>query len=50
MSMERSTPILLTILLFLITTFACSIGLPSPPTPGPFPVEGVRQMTSDYAF
>ena len=50
MSMERSTPILLTILLFLITTFACSIGLPSPPTPGPFPVEGVRQKTSDYAF
>lgn len=50
MSMERSTPIRLAILLFLITTFACTIGLPSPPTPGPFPIEGVHQITSDFAF
>ena len=48
--MERSIPILLTILLFLITTFACTIGLPPPPTPGPFPIEGVQQITSDFAF
>jgi hypothetical protein len=29
---------------------SCTFGPPPPPTPGPFPVENVRQMTFDYAF
>jgi hypothetical protein len=46
---ESSFPILLAILSSLIVTLACSV-LPQPPTPRPFPFEGVRQMTFDYAF
>jgi len=34
----------------MIILSACNIGLPHPPTPGPFPVEGIRQITTDYAF
>jgi hypothetical protein len=34
----------------VIMLSACNIGLPPPPTPGPFPDEDVRQITFDYAF
>jgi Tol biopolymer transport system component len=48
--LKRSSPIFFIILSLMIATIACRIGLPPPPTPGPFPFEGVRQVTFDYAF
>jgi hypothetical protein len=46
-------PTFLISFVFLLSTtllVSCNIGLPSPPTPGPFPDKNVRQMTFDYAF
>lgn len=49
-----STHIFLPLLIFVFTligtSLACYPGLAPPPTPGPFPVEGVRQITSDFAY
>lgn len=49
-ALKRSVVIAFIIFSSMVMTAACNIGLPPPPTPGPFPVEGVQQITSDYAF
>lgn len=37
-------------LIVIATLLACRLGLAPPPTPGAFPIQGVEQITEDYAF